>query len=174
MRASPPLVMPTFAISCTAARAHARLASLPAGLCVPRHCCCRSSPARMLIPSRCMLGVLNTRLLCPPLRRRRRLRRPVLRPRLLRHPLDAAHGLCQQLRRWPLPLVLRLPPAVSSGPCVGRLAAKSSGHDSVVVRLHDHFSIGHARASIPGLALPSSKLPACVPRHSWTALPCVI
>ena len=130
----------------------------------------------------CMLGVLTTRLLCPPLRRRRRLRRPVLGPRLLRHPLDAAHGLCQQLRRWPLPLVLRLPPAVSSGPCVGtrsplkccRLAAKSSGHDSVVVRLHDHFSIGHARASIPGLALSSSKLPACVPRHSWTALPCVI
>ena len=58
--------MPTLAISCTAARAHPRLASLPAGLCVPRHCCCRSSPARMLTSSRCMLGVLTTRLLCPP------------------------------------------------------------------------------------------------------------
>ena len=29
-------------------------------------------------------------------------------------PLDAPHRFCQQLRRWPLPLLLRLPPAVSS------------------------------------------------------------
>jgi len=29
-------------------------------------------------------------------------------------PLDAPHRFRQQLRRWPLPLLLRLPPAVSS------------------------------------------------------------
>ena len=45
---------------------------------------------------------------------RRRLRRPGLGPRLQRHPLDAAHGLGQQLRRRPRQVVLRLPHRVSS------------------------------------------------------------